>query len=92
MLRLEKLSYPTSTILKLSGWIKEEHLPLLQAEIQACGASPKLDLTDVKLVDRSSVRFLIRWESEGIQLLNCPLYIREWISRERSRRPRTGIE
>src|SRR5258706_5483433 len=85
MLRLEKLSDRMSTILKLSGWIQEEYLPLLQAEIQACEGTPKLDLTDVKLVDRSSVRFLIRWESEGIQLLNCSLYIREWISRERSK-------
>jgi ABC-type transporter Mla MlaB component len=92
MLRLEKLLAPTSTTLKLSGWIQEKYLPLLQAEIQACQGTPKLDLTDVKLVDRSSVRFLIRWESEGIQLLNCPLYIREWISRERSKHPPTRIE
>jgi ABC-type transporter Mla MlaB component len=92
MLRLEKLSHPTSTILKLSGWIQEQHLPLLQTEIQACEDTPQLDLTDVKLVDRSSVRFLIQWESEGVQLLNCPLYIREWISRERCKHWRTGIE
>jgi hypothetical protein len=92
MLRIEKLSDPTSIILKLSGWIQEEYLPLLQAEIQACEGTPKLDLADVKLVDRSSVRFLIRWESEGIQLLHGSLYIREWISRERSKHHRTGIE
>jgi hypothetical protein len=85
MLRIEKLSDPKSTFLKLSGWLQEEHLPLLDAEIQACQGTPKLDLDDVKLVDRSSVQFLIRRECEGIQLINCPLYIREWITRERSR-------
>jgi ABC-type transporter Mla MlaB component len=92
MLRIEKLSDPTSITLKLSGRIQEEHLPLLQTEIQACEGVPQLDLADVKLVDRSSVRFLIRWESQGIQLLHCPLYIREWISRERSKRSRTRIQ
>jgi hypothetical protein len=28
------------------------------------------------------VRFLSACESEGIQLLNCTAYIREWIARE----------
>jgi hypothetical protein len=91
-LRLEKLSDPTSIILKLSGWIREEHLPLLQSEIQACEGTPKLDLADVTLVDRLTVRFLIQRESEGIRLLNCPPYIREWISRERSKHSRKGNE
>jgi len=86
MLRIEKLSDPTSTILKLSGWLQEEHLLLLGKEIQACGGTPQLDLTDVTLVDRLSVQFLIRREAEGVQLINCSLYIREWITRERSKR------
>jgi hypothetical protein len=92
MLRIEKLFDPMSTVLKLSGWIQEEHLPLLDAEILACEGMPTLDLTDVKLVDRTSVRSLIRWESGGIRLLNCPLYIREWMSRERARNSPKGIE
>jgi hypothetical protein len=92
MLRVEKLSDPTSITLRLTGWIQEEHLPLLDAEIHACEATPQLDLSEVKLVDRSTVQFLIRRESEGIQLLNCPLYIREWICRERSKHLRDDIE
>jgi hypothetical protein len=49
------------------------------------GASQKtiLDLEEVKLVDRVAVRFLGHCESNGIDLLNCPLYIRKWIPRER---------
>jgi len=30
------------------------------------------------------VRFLAAQEVEGVELLDCPRYIREWIARERS--------
>ena len=85
MLRIERLPGKTSTVLKLSGRIQEENLPMLQAEIENCTRSPTLDFKDVKLLDRSSVRFLIECESQGIQLVNCPLFIQEWITRERRR-------
>jgi ABC-type transporter Mla MlaB component len=85
MLRIEKLLGKTSTILKLSGRIQEEHLSELQTEIEQCTHSPKLDLKDVNLLDRSSVRFLIQCESRGIQLINCALFIQEWITCERRR-------
>ena len=42
-----------------------------------------LELGEVSLVDADAVRFLDSCESEGIQLLNCSPYIREWIVRER---------
>jgi ABC-type transporter Mla MlaB component len=85
MLRIEKLSEKRSTVLKLSGRIQEEYLSQLQTEIEQCADAPKLDLTDVNLLDRASVLFLIWCESRGMQLLNCPLYIQEWILRERDR-------
>jgi hypothetical protein len=90
MLRIEKVTDGRSTFLKLSGRIEEEYLDQLQSEIQHAGNTPKLDLRDVCVVDRSSVRFLIRCESQGIQLVNCPLYIQEWISRERRRADSRG--
>jgi hypothetical protein len=31
------------------------------------------------------VRFLGRCESNGIELRNCPLYVQEWILREKDR-------
>jgi hypothetical protein len=85
MLRIEKVLGKISTVLKLSGRIQEESLPQLQTEIEQCANTPKLDLKDVNLLDRSSVRFLLQCESQGIQLVNCPLFIQEWISRERHR-------
>jgi hypothetical protein len=85
MLRIEKLLGKTSTVLTLSGRVQEEHLPQLQKEIEQCTVTPKLDLKDVHLLDRPSVRFLMECESQGVELVNCPLHIQEWISRERRR-------
>jgi hypothetical protein len=41
-----------------------------------------LDLQDLVLVDRDMVRFLRLWEDDGIELRNCPPYIRAWITQE----------
>jgi hypothetical protein len=85
MLRIEKLSGTTPTVLMLSGRIQEENLSVLQEEIERCTGSPTLDLKEVNLLDRSSVRFLSECEFRGIELVNCPLFVREWIIRERRR-------
>jgi hypothetical protein len=36
-------------------------------------------ITDVTVVDLQAVRFLRACEAEGLRLLHCPPYIREWI-------------
>jgi hypothetical protein len=63
--------------------MQADGLSELLAEIEKCNHLPSLDLEEVTLLDRDSVRFLIRCESQGIRLVNCPLYVREWITRER---------
>jgi len=67
----------------LSGRFKAEEAPELQ-RLFAVEENRHivLDLEEVKLVDRDAVRFLARCEANGIQLENCPAYIREWIVRE----------
>lgn len=42
-----------------------------------------MDLRDVGIVDREAVKVLAFSEVNGIELRNCPAYIREWITRER---------
>jgi hypothetical protein len=84
MLRIERRSKGTSsTDLKLIGRMQADGLSELLAEIEKCNRLPSLDLEEVTLLDRDSVRFLIRCESNGVQLVNCPLYVREWITREK---------
>jgi anti-anti-sigma regulatory factor len=82
-LKIEKTLGENGTIIKLIGRIRAEHLSELNAQITACVPKIVLELGEVSLVDADAVRFLGSCESEGIQLLNCSAYIREWIVRER---------
>ena len=85
MLRIERRSKGRSSInLRLSGRMQADGLSELLAEIEKCNPR-SLDLEEVILLDRDSVRFLIRCESEGVQLVNCPLYVREWMTREQGK-------
>ena len=71
----------------LSGRIEEEELGELQRLLKnELGATSKvivLDLKDVKLVHREAVKFLASCEAGGIELRNCPSYVREWIEKGR---------
>ena len=40
-------------------------------------------------VNLDVAQFLATCESEGIQLLNCPTYIRKWIDREKVTGPKS---
>ena len=41
-----------------------------------------IDLKDVLIVDREAIKLLAVGESNGVELRNCPAYIREWVTRE----------
>jgi len=68
----------------LSGRFKAEEVAELERlfEVEGRDHGIVLDLKEVKLVDRETVRFLADCEANGIQLENCPAYIREWIVTE----------
>ena len=82
-LRIETTPGHQWTIVKLIGRIQTEHLSELRAQLDAIGGSIVLNLGDLALVNLEVVRFLSTCESEAIQLLNCPTYIRKWIDNER---------
>jgi anti-anti-sigma regulatory factor len=70
-------------LLALSGDLDEGHAVELQAMLAAEETRQVvLDLADVTLVDLDAVRFLARVEAEGAVLVNCPEYVRSWISAE----------
>jgi len=71
-------------VLALSGRINMPGLAELQKllEFEADGQSIVLNLREVKLVDRDVIGFLGSCEAKGIELANCPAYIREWIEQE----------
>ncbi len=70
-------------ILRISGRITGEDLNVLRASLDQEKTAAAIDLKDILLVDREVVKLLALCESNGNELRNCPLYIREWIRRER---------
>ena len=82
MLRLEESR--DSHVLRVSGRIDEENIGELEMEMQIHPSLIALELGEVTLVDADAVRFLAAAEAAGKELRNCPLFVREWIRRERS--------
>jgi hypothetical protein len=70
---------------RLSGDLRSEDLDQVKSEIERCGTSAVLDVEEVALVDLDGVQFLNRCEANGVAVLHCPVYIREWMARERTR-------
>ena len=72
-------------VLAVSGRMQSENVSDLKnlIDAEAEGRRVVLDLKELVLVDRATVRFLKRCDSNGIELRNCSAYIRDWISRER---------
>ena len=86
MLRIRRTVNGDETVLKVSGRMDAENVAELEALFasEAKGRRMTLDLEDLTLASREAVRFLERSESDSVKLVNCPLYIREWILRERN--------
>ena len=90
-LKIERISGKDGTCIRMSGELRSDQLDQLKAEIER-GATIALDLEEVDLVDVESVRFLSARESEGISVLHCAPYIREWMQRERAgKKEPTGL-
>ena len=82
-LKIATASDGETAVLRLSGQIEEDHLAQLDVEIRRYRPRLVFDLAEATLVDRAAVQFLASREGEGIELVNCPRYIREWITKER---------
>jgi anti-anti-sigma regulatory factor len=72
-------------VFNLSGRMDAENVGEMEALLskEASDRIIVLDLNDLRLVDQDVVNFLRRSKAGGIQLKNCPAYIREWINGER---------
>lgn len=84
MLKIEQNSDGCVTSLRISGRIESDRIDCIRTAISGCGAHKILDLNEVTLVDLGAVRFLIGCEEEGMELAQCPLWVREWMTRERA--------
>jgi hypothetical protein len=91
MLKIVRSATSEAAVYFLSGRIDEEHIGELQAALDAETRAIKLDLREVTRVDRESVPTLARWNAAGIEFLNCPAYLRNWISRVRTGKPPSSV-
>ena len=85
-LKIQRMDAGESTIFMLRGDIASDHIQELQDLLDSgtAGSSIVFDLKEIRLVDREVVLFLQHCEANGVRLRNCPDYIREWISRNRT--------
>ena len=71
-------------ILRVSGRLSGQDLDVLRAALERQEGIVAVELQEVSLADRDAVKLLALSEANGIELRNCPAYIREWIAAERA--------
>ncbi len=84
-LKIEKTVDRRGTTVRLIGRVRAEDLLEVARQLEGSGPGAVLELDEVTLVDLDVVRFLNRCQTEGVRLVNCSPYIREWMSREQNR-------
>ena len=84
MLRIQRISN-AQVVFSLSGRMDEEQIVELKKLIEAeAKGHLALDLKDLTLAGQEVVSFLEDCERNGITLLHCAPYVREWITRMRA--------
>lgn len=71
--------------LALVGSVSADVLPEIDRLVgdgQRTQGRVSLDLSEVTLMDRMAARFFAEQLHRGVELLDCPNYLRHWISRE----------
>ena len=82
-LRIERSERQRFTVFTLIGRIEVEHVAELIELFDRDYQNIILNMEEVRLLDRSAVRFLKACEQYGMKLENCPTYIRDWINGEK---------
>ena len=85
--KIDRVLTPSGfVVFRVSGRIDGASFEVLQELIEnekTAKGRLALDLTEVTVVSFEAVRALTVAEANGIELRNCPAYVREWISRVR---------
>jgi hypothetical protein len=69
---------------RVSGDLREDNVRILEELLAKVTKHVVLDLKEVILADRHAVALLALCERNGGQLMNCPVYLREWVTNERA--------
>jgi anti-anti-sigma regulatory factor len=85
--KIERVVTPSGfVVFRVSGRIDRAYVEVLHELIEnerTAKGRLALDLTEVTVVSLEAVKALNVAEASGIDLRNCPAYVREWISRVR---------
>ena len=85
--RIERVLTPDDfVVLRMIGRIDCTYVATLQELIErekTRKGELAIDLTEVTLVSQEAVNALAVAEANGIELRDCPSYVREWISRSK---------
>jgi hypothetical protein len=84
-MKIEKCSDGATTTIRLIGEFQSAHLAELTNQLRDKRPKCVLDLKEVTIVDLDVVRFLGARELEGVHIICCSHYIRDWISREQEK-------
>jgi len=80
--RIDRLSTEQGLVLYISGRIAAEDVEVVRTALDERRVVA-IEVASVELVDSDAVKLLAQAEAAGIELRNCPAYIREWITKER---------
>jgi ABC-type transporter Mla MlaB component len=81
--RLRRVAGGQRVTFAFSGALTTEELAEVTATTEREQSSRiAFDLADLTMVSREGVAYLRRAEAAGIELVNCPRYIRRWIGAE----------
>jgi anti-anti-sigma regulatory factor len=84
--RIERLvDRENAIVLHVCGQVDIECLNTLKELLEAENAEIVLDLSEVTLAGRDAATFLAVCEFKGIELRNCPAFLRGWVDTEQGR-------
>jgi hypothetical protein len=86
MWKIERAVEGDAVVFRVSGRMQSELLAELEKAFASETKTPAVavDMQNVRLADQETVRWLAMYEAQGVRLLNCPGYVREWITRMRT--------
>jgi hypothetical protein len=84
--RIERLvSGENAIVLHVCGLVDIECVSTIKELIEEEGGEIALDLFEVTLANRDAATFLAVCELKGIELRNCPAFLRGWVDKEQAR-------
>lgn len=84
MFRIASKVSDHNVMYSISGQMDLADAKELQAAFDGSTLPITLDIRELRGIDREVVPILAGWNSEGIEVLNCPAYLSHWLEEIRN--------